>query len=56
MDLMVLALPVFALLMLSEALITALQGREAYEWRDFAGSMSQLAMNIATKLGSICLS
>ena len=51
MDLKVLALPVFAVLMLAEALITALQGREAYEWRDFAGSMSQLAMNIAVKLG-----
>jgi sterol desaturase/sphingolipid hydroxylase (fatty acid hydroxylase superfamily) len=51
MDLTVLALPVFALLMLSEAVITALQGREAYEWRDFGASMSQLAMNIAAKLG-----
>ena len=29
MDLKVLALPVFAVLMLAEALITALQGREA---------------------------
>ncbi|MEP4146547.1 MAG: sterol desaturase family protein [Halioglobus sp.] len=51
MDLTALALPAFALLMLAEAIITAIRGREAYEWRDFGASMSQLAMNIAVKLG-----
>ena len=51
MDLTALALPVFALLMLAEAIITAAAGKEVYEWRDFSGSMSQLAMNIAVKLG-----
>ena len=51
MDLTALALPVFGLLMLSEAIITALRGKEAYEWRDFGASMSQLLMNIGVKLG-----
>jgi sterol desaturase/sphingolipid hydroxylase (fatty acid hydroxylase superfamily) len=51
MDLTALALPVFGLLMLSEAIITALKGKEAYEWRDFGASMSQLLMNIGVKLG-----
>ncbi|MEP5569533.1 MAG: sterol desaturase family protein [Halioglobus sp.] len=51
MDLTALALPAFALLMLAEAIITAIRGKEAYEWRDFGASMSQLAMNIAVKLG-----
>lgn len=51
MDLTALALPVFALLMLAEAIITAAGGKEVYEWRDFGGSMSQLAMNILIKLG-----
>lgn len=51
MDLAALALPVFALLMLVEAIITALRGNEAYEWYDFGASMSQLAMNIVVKLG-----
>jgi len=50
LNLEALALPVFALLMLSEALVSAMRGRQAYAWRDFAGSMSQLAMNIAVKL------
>lgn len=50
MELTALALPVFALLMLTEAIITATRGREAYEWRDFGASMSQLALNIAVKL------
>jgi alkylglycerol monooxygenase len=52
MDLKVLALPLFALLILAEAVITALRGREAYAWRDFGGSMSQLGMNILVKLGT----
>ena len=51
MDLTALALPAFALLMLAEAIITAIRGKEAYEWRDFGASMSQLAMNIGVKLG-----
>lgn len=51
MDLTSLALPIFAVLILTEAVVTALQGREAYAWKDFGGSMSQLAMNIALKLG-----
>lgn len=51
MDLTALALPVFGLLMLSEAIITALKGKEVYDWRDFGASMSQLLMNIGVKLG-----
>ena len=51
MDLKVLALPLFALLILAEAVITALRGHEAYALRDFGGSMSQLAMNVLVKLG-----
>lgn len=51
MDLTILALPVFALLMLAEAIITAVRGQEAYEWRDFGASMSQLAMNIVIRFG-----
>ncbi len=50
-DLRFLALPLFGLLMLAEAVVTALRGHPAYAWRDFGGSMSQLAMNIAVKLG-----
>jgi alkylglycerol monooxygenase len=52
MDLKVLALPLFALLILAEAVITALRGREAYAWPDFGSSMSQLGMNILVKLGT----
>ncbi len=37
--------------MLSEALISASRGRQAYTWLDWGGSMSQLGMNIAVKLG-----
>lgn len=51
MDLKVLALPLFVLLILAEAVITASRGRSAYAWRDFGGSMSQLGMNILVKLG-----
>ncbi|NQX87585.1 MAG: sterol desaturase family protein [Halioglobus sp.] len=52
MDLTALALPVFALLMLTEATVTVLRGQEAYTWRDFGGSMSQLSMNIVVKLAT----
>lgn len=45
------ALPLFALLMLGEAAVSAARGQQAYERRDFLGSMSQLAMNIVVKLG-----
>ena len=51
MDLKALALPLFALLILAEAVITAMRGQEAYALRDFGGSMSQLGMNILLKLG-----
>jgi alkylglycerol monooxygenase len=51
MDLKALALPLFALLILAEAVITAMRGQEAYTLRDFGGSMSQLGMNILVKLG-----
>ena len=51
MDLKVLALPLFALLILTEAVITAMRGQNAYALRDFGGSMSQLGMNILVKLG-----
>jgi len=51
MDLKTLALPLFALLILAEAVITALRGHEAYALRDFGGSISQLGMNILVKLG-----
>jgi sterol desaturase/sphingolipid hydroxylase (fatty acid hydroxylase superfamily) len=50
-DLKVLALPLFALLILTEAVITAVRGRHAYAWQDFGGSMSQLSMNVVVKLG-----
>jgi alkylglycerol monooxygenase len=46
MDLKTLALPIFALLMLSEAIVSAHRGRQAYELKDFGGSMSQLGLNI----------
>jgi alkylglycerol monooxygenase len=52
MDLRALALPLFALLILAEAVISALRGQEVYAWRDFSGSMSQLGMNILMKLGT----
>ncbi len=45
-----LALPIFAVLMLAEAVVSSRRGAPAYEWRDFGGSMSQLAMNIGVKL------
>lgn len=51
MELTQLALPIFALLMLAEAVLSALRGNPVYQWQDFFGSMSQLAMNIVVKLG-----
>jgi alkylglycerol monooxygenase len=51
LDLKVLALPIFAVLILTEAIVSALRHQQAYELKDFFGSMSQLAMNIAIKLG-----
>ena len=50
-DLKVLALPVFAVLILIEAVLSALRQQQAYELKDFGASMSQLAMNILAKLG-----
>jgi alkylglycerol monooxygenase len=51
MNLTAYALPIFALLILTEAIVSALRQQQAYQWRDFGGSMSQLAMNIGVKLG-----
>ncbi len=45
-----LALPVFALLMSGEAVVSAMRHHQAYALRDFAGSMSQLLMNAVVKL------
>jgi alkylglycerol monooxygenase len=50
-DLKVLALPIFAALILTEAIVSSLRHQQAYELKDFAGSMSQLVMNILVKLG-----
>lgn len=50
MDLMFLALPVFAALMVAEATVTSLRGRNVYALKDFAGSMSQLGINILVRL------
>ena len=50
-DLKVLALPIFAALILTEAIVSSLRHRQVYELKDFAGSMSQLVMNILVKLG-----
>ena len=50
-NLTALALPVFAVLMIAEAVVSALRHQQAYELRDFGASMSQLAMNIMVKLG-----
>lgn len=43
-------MPVFALIILLEAGWSVWRGRQAYELKDFAGSMSQLAGNIAVQL------
>ena len=50
MDLMMMALPLFALLMLAEATLTSLRGRNVYALKDFGGSMSQLGINIGVRL------
>lgn len=50
MDLKALALPIFALLILTEVVITVVRGRNVYAWQDFGGSMSQLCMNVLVKL------
>lgn len=50
MDLKALALPIFALLILTEVVITVVRGRNAYAWQDFGGSMSQRCMNVLVKL------
>ena len=50
MDLIVLALPVFAALMVAEATSTSLRGHNVYALKDFGGSMSQLGINILVRL------
>jgi len=52
MDLITYALPIFALLILTEAIFSAWRGQQVYVGRDFAASMSQLSMNIVVKLGA----
>ena len=52
MDMIFIALPVFALLVLAEVLYTRSQGRNAYALKDFAGSMSQLGINSVVRLGT----
>ena len=44
------ALPVFALLMVAEATVTSLRGHNVYALKDFGGSMSQLGINILVRL------
>lgn len=44
------ALPVFLLLIVVEALMTRSQGRSVYALKDFCGSMSQLGINILVRL------
>ena len=44
------ALPVFALLVVAEVLYTRSQGRNAYVFKDFVGSMSQLCINSLMRL------
>ena len=50
MDMIIMALPVFALLVVAEVLYTRSQGRNAYALQDFAGSMSQLGINSLVRL------
>lgn len=52
MDLTTYALPIFALLILTEAIFSAWRGQQVYVGRDFAASMSQLSMNIVVKLST----
>ena len=50
MDMIIMALPVFALLVVAEVLYTRSQGRNAYALKDFCGSMSQLGINSLVRL------
>ena len=50
MDMIIMALPVFALLVVAEVLYTSSQGRNAYALKDFGGSMSQLGINSLVRL------
>lgn len=47
---MMMALPIFALLMAAEAIFTHLRGHNVYALKDFGGSMSQLGINIVMRL------
>ena len=51
MDVMFMALPIFALLMVAEATVSSLRGQNVYALKDFCGSMSQLGINIGVRLG-----
>jgi sterol desaturase/sphingolipid hydroxylase (fatty acid hydroxylase superfamily) len=44
------ALPAFAILMTAEAVVTTIHGQNVYALKDFAGSMSQLAINVGVRL------
>ena len=50
MNLVIMALPIFALLMVAEATWTSLRGQNAYALKDFGASMSQLGINIVVRL------
>jgi sterol desaturase/sphingolipid hydroxylase (fatty acid hydroxylase superfamily) len=50
MDLMFMALPIFAVLMVAEATLSSLRGQNVYALKDFCGSMSQLGINIVVRL------
>ena len=50
MDTLTLALPIFGILMVAEAIISKIKQNQVYSPKDFMGSMSQLAMNILIKL------
>jgi sterol desaturase/sphingolipid hydroxylase (fatty acid hydroxylase superfamily) len=52
MDLIFMALPVFAFLIVAEVVFTSLQGGGVYALKDFAGSMSQLGINSVVRLGT----
>ena len=44
------ALPVFALLIVAEAIWSSLHGQNAYAMKDFSASLSQLGINIGVRL------
>ena len=50
MDLLIIALPAFFLLMVAEAAVSSVRGHNVYALKDFAGSMSQLGINIVVRL------